>query len=144
MRKGEWPFRKFSVLTGIGLMLLIALALIAFFIFFLITGFFKLFGVSYESHTSILLFMLGCFLIGGIFEFIGKVLNTMSFLTFENRKIYLFLKFMIDFLMNLVTFRIVDQLMTSIFIPSNTLFIAAAFIAVIEVVFDETNSKSRK
>ncbi|WP_311379504.1 MULTISPECIES: YrvL family regulatory protein [unclassified Bacillus (in: firmicutes)] len=42
--------------------------------FFGVTGFFKLFGVTYESNTSILLFILLAFLIGSIFDFIGKIL----------------------------------------------------------------------
>ncbi|MED1741107.1 YrvL family regulatory protein [Bacillus swezeyi] len=148
MSKKYLPFRKLDLksklgaIMGIAIILFAALAIFALLIFFGVAGFFKLFGVSYESHTSILLFIVLCFIIGGVFEFIGKILIAMAALTVEDKTTYRSLKFMIDFAMNLVTFHIVDQFMDSVFIPSNVLFIAAALIAVIEVVFDEKKSFS--
>ncbi|MBT2714081.1 hypothetical protein J7E23_14725 [Pseudomonas sp. ISL-88] len=62
------------IIIGISLILLAAFIIFAFPIFFGVTGFFKLFGVTYESNTSILLFILLAFLIGSIFDFIGKIL----------------------------------------------------------------------
>ncbi|KAA6452031.1 YrvL family regulatory protein [Bacillus swezeyi] len=148
MTKKYLPFRKLDLksklgaITGIAIIIFTALAIFASFIFFGVAGFFKLFGVSYESHISILLFIVLCFIIGGVFEIIGKILIAIAALTVEDKTMYLSLKFTIDFAMNLVTFHIVDQFMDSVFIPSNVLFIAAAFIAVIEVVFDEKKSFS--
>ncbi|ASB89148.1 YrvL family regulatory protein [Bacillus sonorensis] len=148
MNKKDLPFKKLdlksklSVIIGIGLILFVAVAITAFFIFFGVTGFFRLFGVSYESNTSIVIFILLCFLVGAFFEFIEKILVVMVSLSFDNRALYLSLTFTIHFFMNLITFHIVDRIMSSIFIPAHVLLAASALIAFIEVVFDKKHAKS--
>ncbi|MBY8914243.1 regulatory YrvL family protein [Bacillus sp. YC2] len=148
MSKEDLPFKKLNlktklvVIIGISLILLAAFIIFAFPIFFGVTGFFKLFGVTYESNTSILLFILLAFLIGSIFDFIGKILVTMTSITIKNKMVSQFVKFVVDFLMNLITLNIVDKIMSSVFIPQNVLLIAAALLALMEAVFDD--QKSRK
>ncbi|MBT2714080.1 hypothetical protein J7E23_14720 [Pseudomonas sp. ISL-88] len=66
----------------------------------------------------------------------------MTSITIKNKMVYQFVKFVVDFLMNLITLNIVDRIMSSVFIPQNVLLIAAALLALMEAAFDE--QKSRK
>ncbi|WP_270799040.1 YrvL family regulatory protein [Bacillus changyiensis] len=142
MRKNDVPFKhlnlksKLTIIISLGMIFFIGLSIFLFAVFFGAIGFFRIFEVSYASYTSISLFIFVCFLVGGVFEVIGKILITIASISIEHVTLYFCLKFVIDLIMNLLTFHIADQFVDDVFVPSNTLLIAAIFFSIIEAVFD--------
>ncbi|MDA7025747.1 YrvL family regulatory protein [Bacillus sp. CLL-7-23] len=142
MRKNDVPFKhlnlksKLTIIISISMIFFIGLSIFLFAVFFGAIGFFRIFDVSYASYTSISLFIFVCFLVGGVFEVIGKILITIASISIEHVTLYFCLKFMIDLIMNLLTFHIADQFVNDVLVPSNALLIAAIFLSIAEAVFD--------
>lgn len=125
-----------AVILGFCLLILIALILFAFHLFFGVIGFFKLFGITYESNRSIFLLIMSVILIGSFFEFIGKILLTAASVTVKNKALYRLLKMITDFIISFITLYIADSLVSGIFIPQHVLIVAAAILSLTEAVFD--------
>lgn len=125
-----------AVIPGFCLLILIALILFAFPLFFGVIGFFKLFGITYESNRSIFLLILSVILIGSFFEFIGKILLTAAAVTVKNKALYRLLKMITDFIISFITLYLADSIVSGIFIPQHVLIVAAAILSLTEAVFD--------
>ncbi|WP_416654879.1 YrvL family regulatory protein [Bacillus amyloliquefaciens] len=110
--------------------------IICFSFIFRVIGFFKLFGITYESNRSIFLLILSVILIGSFFEFIGKILLTAASVTVKNKALYRLLKMITDFIISFITLYIADSLVSGIFIPQHVLIVAAAILSLTEAVFD--------
>lgn len=125
-----------AVIPGFFLLILIALILFAFPLFFGVIGFFNLFGITYESNRSIFLLILSVILIGSFFEFIGKILLTAADVTVKNKALYRLLKMITDFIISFITLYLADGIVSGIFIPQHVLIVAAAILSLTEAVFD--------
>ncbi|MGG3572567.1 YrvL family regulatory protein [Bacillus gobiensis] len=107
---------KLIVIGGIGIIIIVSLAILAGVTFFGITGVFRIFGVTYDSYTSILLFILFTYLVGIPTELIlGKalILVIKSYISLPESLI----TFLVECFCNWMVFSIVDSFMTSIDIP---------------------------
>lgn len=130
---------KLLVIGGIGIVIFVSLAILAGATFFGITGVFRVFGITYESYTSILFFTLLVFLVGIPAEIIGKAFSLVikRYTSLPDR----FLTFFLDCFFNWITISIVDSFMNSIHIPLEIEFLLAILFSLVELAFDVKKPK---
>lgn len=140
MKENEPSFKelaigeKLLVIGSIGLIIIASLAVIAGVTFFGITGFFCIFGVTYDSYTSILLFILFIYLVGIPAELIGKALIILikSYISLPSSLI----TFLVECFFNWIVFSIIDSFMTSIDIPLEIELLLAILFSLAELAVD--------
>ncbi|MEC3606708.1 YrvL family regulatory protein [Bacillus glycinifermentans] len=122
------------VVTLIFLLIIFALALLVGAYFFGVTGFFAIFGVTYDSPGSLLLFILLSFVIGFIFEIPEKILALLIG--------HKFITFAIECFFTWLAIHIADEMMDSITIPLDVEIIACMFLFVIQQAFEDIDEKN--
>ncbi|CAM2145777.1 membrane hypothetical protein [Paraburkholderia tropica] len=104
--------------------------------FFGMKGLFAILGITYDSNQTLLFFILGCFAAGLVIDPLTKVVSLIMIHSLSIRKTALF-TFVFYFIANFITICLVDYFMDSIYIPDALLFVISAFMAFIELAFDD-------
>lgn len=113
----------------------IALAVIFGGFFFGMKGLFSILGITYASNQTLALFILACFAVGLIIDPLTKIISIILAKSLSLKKTALF-AFILYFISNLITICFADYFMQSIYIPDVLLVVISAFMAIIELAFD--------
>lgn len=128
---------KVIVGTAMTLLVVIATSIVFGGLFFSITGFFALIGVTYESIGSLLLFVFYCLLLGIAFEIIEMILLFFVARTnLQNREKWIWIAF-VKLISTWIVIHIVNELMTTVVLSSLAEFLTALLIVSVDVVFDD-------
>jgi hypothetical protein len=128
---------KVIVVASIALLVLFVVAFAGGTVFFGLSGFFKLVGVTYTSGASLILFILFCFVLSSILSFF-EIAFTVLFSLFglRNRQLFLLVS-TIDITFSWITIHTVDECMKSITIsPSIEVFLVVLLFCM-DLLFDK-------
>lgn len=98
-------------------------------------GLFSILGITYASNQTLALFILACFAVGLIIDPLTKIISIILAKSLSLKKTALF-AFILYFISNLITICFADYFMQSIYIPDVLLVVISAFMAFIELAFD--------
>lgn len=132
---------KIATVIGIALLILFVAGFIFGLYFFGLAGVFKVLGVQYDSVWSLAIFVVNLLVIGLIFEVFSKVIFKLSVRNMTGKAKVLMIRFLIEAITNWVVIFTVDELMRSITLSLQTEIIIALFIATLEIVFDDKDTK---
>ena len=132
---------KIATVIGIALLILFVAGFIFGLYFFGLAGVFKVLGVQYDSVWSLAIFVVNLLVIGLIFEVFSKVIFKLSVRNMTGKAKVLMIRFLIEAITNWVVIFTVDELMRSITLSLQTVIIIALFIATLEIVFDDKDTK---
>ncbi|BDG48997.1 MULTISPECIES: YrvL family regulatory protein [Parageobacillus] len=135
---------KIIVVTALTLLVILSVAFIIGSIFFGITGFLNLFGVKYESFSSLLLFVLFFFLIGFILDFISIAFIRFATQNLRGKYKSFFTRMMIDCTFSWLSFHTADEMISGITIPFTTEILAVLLFFLIEIAFEDTEKRKLK
>ncbi|MEJ8766729.1 regulatory YrvL family protein [Oceanobacillus sp. HCA-5259] len=132
---------KVATVVGIGLLILFVAGFIFGLYFFGLAGVFKVLGVQYDSVWSLAIFVVNLLVIGLLFEIFSNVIFKLSVRNMTGKAKVLMIRFLIEAITNWVVIFTVDELMRSITLSLQTEIIIALFIATLEIVFDDKDTK---
>ncbi|MCF3942643.1 regulatory YrvL family protein [Oceanobacillus alkalisoli] len=132
---------KIATVVGIALLILFVAGFIFGLYFFGLAGVFKVLGVQYDSVWSLAIFVVNLLVIGLIFEVFSNVIFKLSVRNMTGKAKVLMIRFLIEAITNWVVIFTVDELMRSITLSLQTEIIIAIFIATLEIVFDDKDTK---
>lgn len=125
------------VILAMTLLIIFAVLLVFGGIFFGLTGFFSLIGVTYESIGSLLLFVLYCLLVGIVFEIIEVVILILIRRTNLSNYYKWVWTALIKMGLTWVTIHIVNELMSTVVLSGFAELLTALLIVCIDIAFDD-------
>ncbi|MCD4838226.1 regulatory YrvL family protein [Neobacillus sedimentimangrovi] len=127
---------KLIVVAAITLLVVLAISITFGSIFFEVVGFFKLLRVSYQSFSSLLLFIFLYFIIGLILDFISIVFIKLATQNITGKTKPFIIRMIIDCLFSWIAFHTADEIIGGIDIPLITEIIAVLFFYLVEIAFE--------
>lgn len=132
--------KKATVLVGLTAFILLIIGVFAFtfgIIYFGFAGFFKLFDVQYDSAWSLVIFLLVYFVIDALFDFILLPILAMSHIFGRNRNGARAFRILTKIVFAWAALHTVDEMMSSIDIPTKTEIILVLLLFLLELATDE-------
>ncbi|WP_235851570.1 YrvL family regulatory protein [Heyndrickxia camelliae] len=136
-------FERVIAVSAITLLIIVCVSIIIGSIFFGIAGFLKLFGVRYESFSSLLLFVLLYFIIGFILDLIAMVFIRVATQNITGKTKLFLTRMIIDCTFSWVAFHVADEIISGISIQLTTEIIAVLFFHLVGMAFEEKEKKEQ-
>ncbi|WP_177167190.1 YrvL family regulatory protein [Salinibacillus kushneri] len=134
--------QKIGTVVGLTLFIVLVLGFIIGIYLFGMAGIFKLLGVQYTSFWSLILFVVGFFILASIFELFAKPISELLTETFAGKFEALFIQFSIQGLTNWLCLFIVDMFMGSIIFSWKMAIIVAMLLTLCEMAFQDKEHKN--
>ena len=135
---------KIIAIIVVILLVIVCIAIVFGSVFFGIAGFLNLFGVRYDSFSSLLLFVLNYFLISLILDFISIFLIRLTKQNLIGKYKSFLTRMMIDCTFSYIAFHTADEVIDGINIPIITEVIAVIFFFLVELAFEDKEKKKPK
>ena len=132
---------KIIAVTIVLLLVFVCITIIFGGIFFGITGFLNLFGVRYDSFSSLLLFILVYFLIGVLLDFISIALIRLATQNLVGKYKSFLTKMVIDCTFSWLAFHTADEIIDGINIQLKTEVLAVVFFYLVGLAFEDKGKK---
>jgi hypothetical protein len=129
-------FERIFAVSAITLLIIVCVSIIIGSIFFGIAGFFKLFGVRYESFSSLLLFVLLYFIIGFILDLIAMVFIRLATQNMTGKTKPFLTRMIIDCTFSWIAFHTADEIINGIAIQLTTEILAVIFFYLVGIAFE--------
>ena len=136
-----------TIAISIIALLLFIGAILAFFggiIYFGFAGFFTLFGVQYDSGWSLLLFLLIYMIVDAIFDILVIPFMMMTVVFRRNPKLATALRILLKLIFAWAALHTVDEMMSSIDIPTRTEIILVLVLFLFELATDDRKMQKLK
>src|SRR5699024_7519399 len=104
----------------------------------------NLFGIQYDSLSSLGFFVISVFIIGLFVVLIFVSLIILSVDKLVNYYIAFFVQFLFMFISEWIVLAIVEAVMDSVSLPEKTLLLLAALLALLSTIFDNKKRKMEK
>lgn len=128
---------KIATVIGIALLIVLVIGFVFGLYFFGLAGVFKLLGVQYESTWSLVVFVVGVFILGIIVELFSKLIFMLLSRNITGKVQLILTRFFIEAASNWLVLFTVDEFMDSITLSLQTELIIGLLLAVAEIVFDD-------
>ena len=128
---------KIIAITAIALLILISVAVVFGGMFLGLSGFFSLIGVSYESNSSLLLFVFYCFLIGIFFEIIENIMLFLlkrSNITTKEQWIW---ELIVRFSLTWLLIHVVNEIVHTVTLSTFAEILTTVLMVSVDTVFDK-------
>lgn len=132
---------KIATVIGIALLIVLVIGFVFGLYFFGLAGVFKLLGVQYESTWSLVVFVVGVFILGIIVELFSKLIFMLLTRNIIGKIQLILTRFFIEAASNWLVLFTVDEFMDSITLSLQTELIIGLLLAVAEIVFDDDKEK---
>ncbi|TRZ39544.1 hypothetical protein CEQ21_00805 [Niallia circulans] len=143
--KQETLRTKVMIIAIISVIIITVLGVITAGYFFGIIGLFRLLGVQYDSFGSLLWFIVGYLLIGGIGELFTNVIRILMPKAQKWRESQIKAAFvLLSFLVNLIIISFLDNVMNSIEMQAITRVIVSFILALADYVMDANISSNQE
>lgn len=143
--KQETLRTKVMIIAIISVIIITVLGVITAGYFFGIIGLFRLLGVQYDSFGSLLWFIVGYLLIGGIGELFTNVMRILMRKAQKWRESQIKAAFvLLSFLVNLIIISFLDNVMNSIEMQAITRVIVSFILALADYVMDANISSNQE
>lgn len=136
-------FKKTKIVASFSLIILFALAFAFGVLFFGIAGFFSLFGVSFDSYTVLLFYVLAAFAIGFVLDFFSLFLIALTVQKLGDRFGRFLARLVIDGTMSWLTLYTADELIRGIAVPFATEAATALFLVLFDIATDEKKEERK-
>jgi len=104
----------------------------------------NLFGIQYDSLSSLGIFVISVFIIGFFVELIFDSLTILAVEKVVNYYIAFLVQFLFMFISEWIVLAIVEAVMDSVSLPEKTLLLLAALLALLSTIFDNKKRKMEK
>src|SRR5699024_10218507 len=104
----------------------------------------NLFGIQYDSLSSLGIFVISVFIIGFFVELIFDSLTILDVEKMVNYYIAFLVQFLFMFISEWIVIAIVEAVMNSDSLPEKTLLLLAALLALLSTIFDKKKRKMEK
>lgn len=104
----------------------------------------NLFGIQYDSLSSLGIFVISVFIIGFFVDLIFDSLTILAVEKVVNYYIAFLVQFLFMFISEWIVLAIVEAVMDSVSLPEKTLLLLAALLALLSTIFDNKKRKMEK
>jgi energy-coupling factor transporter transmembrane protein EcfT len=130
------PKEKIITVISITLLMIILIGFILGILFFGFAGIFTLFGVSYQSIWSLVIFVISFFVLGFFIDIFFDALTKLAIKDLSSKGTIFFIQFIFGFASNWLVLFTVDAFMDSIKFSPKAMLIITLILALLEPVFD--------